>query len=105
MSKGYLELVGMQVAFENAMPRYRLINYYRRTRVVMARPTTVMRGYDLDRIETAQTIADSLRKAYAPAILSIWTMDALDVRAEYLQFEVGATPTDIDLDGEWHILP
>lgn len=105
MTKGYLELVGMQVAFATAQASYRLINYYRRTAVVMARPTTVMRGYDLDRIETAKTIADSLRKAYAPAILSIWTKDAVDIKAEYLQFEVGATPTDIDLEGEWHILP
>lgn len=105
MTKGYLELVGLQVAFDNALPRYRLINYYRRTRVVMDRPTTVMRGYDLDRIETAKTIADAIRKAYAPAVLSIWAKDALDVTAEYLQFEVGATPTDIDLEGEWHILP
>lgn len=104
MTSGYLELVGLQAMFDNALARYRLVHYYKREVVEVHQPVMVMRGYDMDRVEDTSAITAGLRKAYAPVILSIWKQGDILTASEYLQFCVGARPDEIPLDGDWDLV-
>lgn len=101
MSKGYNELVGLQVAFSNTTPEYTMTHYYRWTQDGKTSPTVVMQGYKLTRTETEKSIMDSLRLAYAPVILSIWEKETLSSASAYFQFQVGALPHELSFSGEW----
>jgi len=104
MTPGYQELVGLQVTFDKVMPRYSLVHYYKRELVVVKRPILVMRGYDMVLQDDPGNVTASLRKAYQPAILTVWKQDTALSASEYLQFQVGSRPDELELDGEWSIV-
>ena len=60
-----------------------------------------MRGYDMHRHLPVTEICRDLRSAYAPAILSVWRQETEECFTEYLQLEVGLTPREIGLPGDW----
>ena len=105
MSKQYRELVGVQVQFDKAVARYRMSNYYRPEPILMKQPVLEMTGYDLDLGASEKEIVDTLKKVYAPAILTVWESASVLVAATYLQFHVGNRPDEIDLEGDWTIVP
>lgn len=105
MSKGYQELVGLQVTFDKAVARYHLTHYYRREPVEILPPTLVMRGYDMARKADINDILDSLRKTWEPAVLSIWQYDTILTASEYLQFQARARPDELEIEGDWTIVP
>jgi len=101
MTRGYRELVGVQVTFSKVASTYSLTHYYRWKSGKEQSGVLSMRGYDMDRASTPEAIADSLRNAYAPVVLSIWKQDELASSAELLQFTVGARPDELGLPGTW----
>ena len=105
MTKGYQELVGLQVTFDKAVARYHLIHYYRTERVEIPPPALVMRGYDMDRHADIAVIQENLIQAYEPAILTIWRYETVLSASEYLQFHVRARPDELGIEGDWKILP
>lgn len=104
MNRDYKELVGLQATFDNAVAEYHLVHYYRWQRVETKEPVQVMTGYDMERQDKVEDIIASLRKAYAPAVLTIWNSDGILSASEYLQFQPGARPDEIGLGDEWHIV-
>ena len=105
MRTGYLELVGLQVTFDNVLPEYKLMHYYRKIEVLVPNPVVVMRGYDMVRTQTPADIAESLRKAYDAAVLTVWNQDTVLTSSEYLEFCAGCQPEDLDLKGLWKLRP
>ena len=103
MTKRYNELVGLQVKCSRVIPRYSLTHHYRWREDGKQGKTGTLRGYDMHRHIPVAEVLRSLGDAYAPAILTIWQGVTKTVIAQYLQFEVGATPTALGLDGEWHV--
>ncbi|MEE9367089.1 MAG: hypothetical protein V3W44_10405 [Dehalococcoidales bacterium] len=103
MSKGYNELVGIQATFSRVIPRYRLTHHYRWRNDGETATTGTLRGYDMHRHIPISEILHNLADAYAPAVLSIWHQVTEACFIEYLQFETGATPGQMHLDGEWRI--
>ncbi len=101
MKRGYNELVGLQVKLSRVIPRYSLTHYYRWYKDGEVMGTGTMRGYDMHRHISAEEIVQSIRDAYAPAILSIWQHVAKGCIAEYYQLEVSATPEELRLAGTW----
>jgi len=104
MRAGYQELVGLQVTFDKVMPRYSLVHYYKQKLAVVKRPLQVMRGYDMVLEDDAKQVADSLRNAYQPAILTVWNAESVLTSCTYLQFHVGSRPDELELEGDWHIV-
>jgi len=101
MKRDYRELVGLQAAFDKVVPRYHLVHYYRWKRIPVVEQVSELTGYEMERKESIDAIIASLRQAYAPALLTVWKSDVVLRSAEYLQFEVGATPADLKLAGVW----
>jgi hypothetical protein len=104
MSRGYRELVGLQVTFDKTVHQYRLEHYYRWSKDRERSPVLVMRGYDMDYTEKQEDILASFRYAYAPVILTVWHQDVVLSESQFLQFEVGARPDEIGLGGDWAIV-
>lgn len=103
MSTAYRELVALRVVFSKIAQKYRLIHYYRSVQPEQRGGPVELQGYDMDRDTTVDDIEESLRSAYAPAILSEWFADEADSASQLLQFQPGATPDELDLDGKWTI--
>lgn len=104
MTKGYNELVGLQVTFNHLAPEYTMVHYYRWTQDGVHSPTVIMHGYPLSRTETEESVIDGLRKAYAPAIMTIWLQETEKTEATYFQFQVAARPDELSLAGDWTIV-
>ena len=103
MTRGYNELVGLQVICSRVIPRYRLTHHYRWRVNGKQGKTGTLRGYDMRRHIPIVKVLYGLADVYAPAVLTIWQRDTKAVISQYLQFEVGATPAAMNLDGEWHV--
>ncbi len=103
MSKSYRELVALRVVFSKVAQKYRLIHYYRLVQPVQHGGAMELQGYDMARDTTVEDIAESLRSAYAPAILSEWFEDELEHSGQLLQLQPGGTPDDLHLQGKWTI--
>jgi len=103
MKRGYNELVGLQATFNRKIPRYALTHHYRWRENGKTKATGTMRSFDLHRDIPASEVMRSLRDAYAPAVLSIWQHVTKSVISEYYQFEVGAMPCEVGLDGYWRL--
>ncbi len=101
MKRGYNELVGLQVKLSRVIPRYSLAHHYRWYNDGELKGSGTMRGYDMHRHIPAEDIVQSLRDAYAPAILSIWQNVTKACITEYYQFRVGATPLEMGFAGTW----
>lgn len=102
MTKGFLELVGLQVTFSKVMPQYTLTHIYQhRANGHVSGPVT-KRAYSYKRILRPDKIVSSLRDAYSGAIRSIWKRETLGCLSEYLQFVPGAAPRHLPLPGRWH---
>lgn len=101
MSKKYRELVAIQVSFSKVTAKYNLSHYYRLVTPEEKGGPMQLRGYDMERHESIKEITDALRDAYAPAILSVWQQDEIASVSEVLQFQVGARPEELQLDGDW----
>lgn len=101
MKRGYKELVGLQVTFSKVIDQYSLTHYYRWYKEGVFSPILTMRGYDMDRAEPEADILEGLRKAYGPAILSIWHQDTEAFFSEYQQLQPLARPDELVLLGEW----
>ena len=103
MSKKYRELVALQVTFSKVTGMYRLVHHYRLvTREARSGPVSI-ESFDLNRHAPIKEIAASLRNAYAPAVLTVWALDETASTSELLQFEPGADPEDLRLDGTWSV--
>ncbi|GAI76056.1 unnamed protein product [marine sediment metagenome] len=103
MKRGYNELVGIQVAFSKVMARYRMTHFYQWKGNCKPKGHGVMRGFDMVRVETVEMITENLRNAYSPLIVAVWRLDTPACSSELLQFEVGATPEELTLAGDWYI--
>lgn len=103
MTRGYRELVGLQVTFDKAVHEYRLTHYYRWKKDGESSPVLVMRGYDMPYTEKQEDILSSFRYAYAPVILTVWQQDVVLSESQFLQFGVGARPDEIGLGDDWSI--
>ena len=101
MKRGYNELVGLQVKLSRVIPRYSLAHYYRWYNNGEVQATGTMRGFDMHRHLSTDELLRGFRDVYAPAILSIWQQVTKGCVAEYYQFEVGATPEEMNLEGAW----
>lgn len=104
MTKGYLELVGLQVLFDKVLPEYTLLHHYRKTIVKVPQHVVRMQGYAMVRDAKTEEIVESLRKVYKPVTLSIWNQDTILTASEYLQFFEGCRPDEVGLEGEWHVV-
>ena len=104
MSRGYRELVGLQVTFDKVVHQYHLTHYYRWKKDGVSLPVLLMHGYAMDYTEKQEDILSSFRYAYAPVILSVWHQDAALSESEFLQFDVGARPDEIGLGDDWEIV-
>jgi len=102
MKRAYNELVGLQATFSKAVSRYSLTHYYRLRTNGKTTNEGVCRGYDMERHEPVVECLDCLRRAYAPAILSIWQQTTVGCFSEYFQFVPGATPAEMALGGAWN---
>ena len=103
MTRGYNELVGLQVTLSRVIPRYSLTHHYRWRVNGKQGKTGTLRGYDMHRRIPIVEVLHKLGDVYAPAIVTIWQRVTKAVIAQYLQFEVGATPAEMNIDGEWHV--
>lgn len=103
MTEGYNELVGLQVICSRLIPRYSLTHHYRWRVNGKQGKTGTLRGYDMHRHIPVTEVLHKLGDVYAPAVLTIWQHVTKAVISQYLQFEVGATPEQMNLDGEWHV--
>lgn len=101
MTKPYRELVGVQATFSKTKETYKLSHFYRWQSGDWQSGGLMIEGYDMDRAEPAEDIAESLRKAYAPVTLRIWKHDAAAEQAELLQLDEGADPNQLGLLGTW----
>ncbi len=101
MTRGFNELVGLQVTLSRVIPRYSLAHHYRRYSDGELKESGTMRGYDMHRHIPAGEIVQSLRDVYAPVTLSIWQSVTPACITEYYQFVVGATPLEMGFDGTW----
>ena len=101
MTRKYRELVAIRVVFSKVYDLYKLVHFYRVVTVENRSGPLAMEGYDMERHGTAKDIAESLRNAYAPATLSIWTQDEEASESELLQLQPGATPEELNLHGDW----
>ena len=104
MSRGYRELVGLQVTFDKVADTYRLEHYYRWKKGKEQSVVLFMRGYDMEYTEKREDILSSFRYAYAPVIMTVWHQDVVLSESQYLQFEVGSRPDEIGLGDDWAIL-
>jgi hypothetical protein len=91
--------------FSKVAETYKLVHFYRVVTIEDKTGPLAMEGYDMQRQDTAKAISDSLRSAYAPATLKVWTQEELASESEVLQFEDGADPVSLGLHGEWVLLP
>ena len=103
MSKSYRELVALRVVFSKIAQKYRLVHYYRLVQPEQRGGPVELQGYEMDRDTTVEDIEESLRSAYAPAILSEWFEDEPDRSSQLLQLQPGATPEELKLRGKWTI--
>jgi hypothetical protein len=103
MKTGYKELVGLQVTFDTALPRYRLVHYYRWKRIPEKEVIAVLEGYDMERLENIEDIKASFLAAYKPVVLSVWKGETVLHVSTYLQFEAAAAPADVPIEGIWHV--
>lgn len=103
MSRKYRELVAIRVVFSKVAALYKLVHFYRVVTIEDKSGPLAMEGYDMERHDNAKDIAESLRNAYAPATLSVWTQDELASNSELLQLQPGARPDELGLHGEWSI--
>lgn len=103
MKRGYNELVGLQATFDRDMPQYRLTHHYRWRTNGKTTEQGTLRSFDMRRHIPISEILHNLADAYAPAVLSIWHQVTEAFFNEYLQFEVGATPQELGLEGEWRV--
>jgi hypothetical protein len=101
MKRGFNELVGLQVTMSRVIPRYQLTHHYRWYCDGKVTEKGILRGYDMHRHIPTDEVLHCLRDAYAPAILSIWQRVTKASIAEYYQFQVGATPTEMKFEGKW----
>lgn len=101
MTKGYRELVALQVTFNKDATSYKIEHFYRWTTGNETSPMLTLRTYDMSLIVSHETVLDGLLKTYAPAILSIWQQVGLDSTSELLQFQVGGSPDELNLQGDW----
>jgi hypothetical protein len=103
MNRKYRELVAIRVVFSKVTEIYKLVHFYRVVTIEEKSGPLAMEGYEMERHNSAKDIAESLRDAYAPATLSIWMQDELASNSELLQFQPGARPDDLGLDGDWSL--
>jgi len=103
MKRGYNELVGLQATFSRVVPRYTLTHHYRWSRNGKKATTGTLRGFDLHRGIPISEVLFSLGDAYAPAILTVWRLVTKGCLKVLFQFEVNATPNELELPGEWHV--
>ena len=103
MTRKYRELVAIRVVFSKASDKYRLVHFYRVVTPEVFSGALAMEGYEMDRHDPAKSIAESLRNAYAPATLTIWTQDEDASSSELLQFQANSTPEDLNLQGSWSV--
>ena len=103
MTKPYRELVALRVVFSKIAQKYRLVHYYRLVQPEQRGGPLEMQGYDMARDTTVEDIEESLRSAYAPAILSEWFEEEVDRSSQLLQFQPGATPEELRLKGKWTV--
>ena len=103
MKLGYNELVGLQATLSRIVPRYSLTHHYRWIENGKTAETGTLRGYDMHRHIPSDEILRTLGDAYAPAIQSIWRKVTPGCIEQYFQFETGAGPKDIGLEGAWHM--
>lgn len=104
MTRGYRDLVGLQVTFHTAEGTYTLTHFYQWKQDDEKAHVLSMKSYALPLVERSETIRDSLRTAYAPAVLAIWQRHEDKSVSEYLQFHTGAEPFQVSLSGEWTIV-
>jgi len=103
MTKPYRELVAVQATFSKDTGQYRLTHYYKWKSDKWTSGCLAMVGYDMALAQPIDDVAESLRNAYGPATMSIWTQDEADSTAQLLQFTVGARPDELGLPGEWSL--
>lgn len=103
MNRGYRELVGLQVNFSGVGPTYSIEHFYCWKQNGQTSPTLTMCMYEMRLTVSIESVMQGLRLAFAPAILSIWQKEQGLWKAEYLQFQVGAQPSDVGLGDDWKI--
>lgn len=101
MKRGYNELVGIQATFSRVISRYNFNHLYRWRHNGQTTSTGSMRGFDMHRHLPIAEICRSLCDTYAPAILSVWRQKTSACFTLFLQFEVGFTPQEAGLSGDW----
>jgi len=101
MKEGYNELVGLQATFSKVVPRYSLIHYYGWLDEGKITSIGTIRGYDMYRYDPIIGLMTSLRKAYAPAIISIWQQVTPSCIREYYQLRPEFPPQTMGLSGHW----
>ena len=103
MSKSYRELVAIRVVFSKIAQKYRLVHYYQLVQPETRGGPLELTGYDMARENIIKYIEESLRSAYAPAVLSVWLQDETADSSQLLQLQPGATPEELHLTGTWSI--
>lgn len=101
MNGKYRELVAIQVEFDKETAKYKMVHHYRLVTPEQKGGFMTLAGYDMVRQGTVKDITGSLRSAYEPAILAIWTKDETYHESEVLQLQPQADPIDLHLPGEW----
>ena len=101
MTKKYRELVALQVVFQKEAETYHLIHYYRLVTPETKSSPVSVNGYSMVVMGTAESITDSVRNAYAPAVVTEWVQAAQDTNSALFQLQPSATPEDLRLDGAW----
>lgn len=101
MNKGFRELVGLQVTFNETEQRYSLAHYYQWTPNVLGLGPLSIRGYDMVLHDKKEDIVDGLRRAYDPVIVFVWQKTTEETDSEYLQFLLGARPDEVGLGDDW----
>lgn len=101
MTRGYNELVGLQVTFSRTIPRYRMIHIYRWVKNEKTECTGTMRGFDIHRHLSVASIIEDVSNAYASVTQSIWRQMTDGCLTLLWQFDVKATPMELKLDGLW----
>ena len=103
MTRGYNELVGLEVMFNRILSRYRMTHHYQwRVNGKTCKQGT-LRGYDMRRDIPVNEILCSIGNAYEPAILSVWRSITDWSLRVYFQLEVKATPDELELEGKWRL--
>ena len=101
MTRGYRELVGLQVTFSGIAPMYNIEHFYRWKANGVQSPTLTIKTYDMELTMPQADIVLGLERAFAAAVLSIWKEEKAGSNSEYLQFQVGARPDEVGLGDGW----